>query len=64
MNEELKPCPFCGSKAELLIVPTSQGLSGSNWIVRCTKCYCNRGVDISDHDAVERWNERMDEVTE
>ena len=57
---ELKPCPFCGGKAELLIVPGQQ----SKWIVRCTKCYCNCGVDISDHDAVERWNERTYEVTE
>lgn len=54
MSEELKSCPFCGSKAELLIVPGKM----TKWIVRCTKCYTNNGTFASDHDAREAWNRR------
>ena len=53
----LKPCPFCGSKAELLIVPGKM----TKWAVRCTKCYANNGTFASDHDAVEAWNKRAEQ---
>jgi len=54
MNK-LKPCPFCASEAELLIVPGRQ----TKWIVRCRKCFTNNGTFVSDHDAVEAWNTRV-----
>lgn len=55
---KLKPCPFCGSKAELLmlIVPGKM----TKWAVRCTTCYENNGTFVSDHDAVEAWNKRAE----
>ena len=56
MEIKLKPCPFCGSKAELLIVPGKM----TKWAVRCTKCYANNGTFVSDHDAVEAWNKRAE----
>ena len=52
--EKLKPCPFCGEKAELLVVPDKS----MKWLVRCKKCFANNGVFSSDHDAVEAWNTR------
>ena len=52
--EELKLCPFCGGKAELLIVPDKQ----TKWIVRCRSCFTNNCTFVSDHDAVEAWNRR------
>lgn len=55
---ELKPCPFCGGEAKLLIVPEKQ----SRWIVRCQKCFANHGTFASDHDAVEFWNRRVNMV--
>lgn len=55
---KLKPCPFCGSKAELLIVPGRM----TKWVVRCTKCYANNGTFVSDHDAVEAWNMRAEPI--
>lgn len=61
MKEKLKPCPFCGGKAELLIVPndSKQGLSPSKWLVRCSNHCCNQLPHISDHDAIEAWNRRV-----
>ena len=58
---ELKPCPFCGSEAELTIVPGyfKSGLSSSGWHVRCLNCYCSQPPYMSDHDAVEAWNRRV-----
>jgi len=54
MSDKLLHCPFCGGKAELLIVPGTR----TKWVVRCTKCYTNNGTFSSDHDAVEAWNRR------
>ena len=58
--DKLKPCPFCGSKAELLIVPGRM----TKWVVRCTKCYTNNGTFVSDHDAREAGNRRVGEQDE
>ena len=55
MIDKLLSCPFCGGKAELLIVPDVR----TKWVVRCTKCYTNNGTFFSDHDAVETWNRRV-----
>lgn len=60
MSERLKNCPFCGSKAELLIVPGEM----TKWVVRCTKCCTNNGTFLSDHDAIEAWNRRVPVVDE
>lgn len=56
MND-LKKCPFCGSKAQLLIVPGRV----AHWVVRCEKGCCNTCQYISDHDAEEAWNKRTAE---
>lgn len=60
MGKRLRKCPFCGSEAELLIVPGKK----TKWVVRCTKCYTNNGTFSSDHDAVEAWNRRVPVVDE
>ena len=57
MND-LKLCPFCGSKAQLLIVPGRV----AHWVVRCSKGCCNTCQHISDHDAEEAWNKRIAEA--
>jgi hypothetical protein len=48
---ELKPCPFCGGEAEM-IVPRD----GKNPYVMCTQNYCTQPHP----DCVERWNTRAD----
>lgn len=73
MNIELKPCPFCGGKAEARISPNSRSEEGASFYeVRCKKC----GVHVTGKSfnfwvtkynkekpqdllsAVERWNKR------
>ena len=55
--EKLKPCPFCGGKAEIICSPdyfrTTWG-----WLVKCKKGCCNQMPFQSEHSAVEAWNTR------
>jgi Lar family restriction alleviation protein len=56
MNEELKPCPFCGS-AEYLTAKKPDGWQGDTAYVRCISCDCQMfGSDTA--DAGMRWNKR------
>ena len=56
---ELKPCPFCGEKADIYLGDSSDGyIKGTQYI----EAYCNRcGARIKSHyvaDAIEAWNSR------
>jgi hypothetical protein len=50
-RDALKPCPFCGEKAELRT-------EGKQWIVRCTSCWGQGGPQYDSENAVSLWNER------
>lgn len=57
MISELKPCPFCGEKAELYKGVTKHGLR----YVFCPSCYATAGDNNeSDEQAVEAWNTRAE----
>lgn len=79
MNIELKPCPFCGGKAEARISPNSRSEEGASFYeVRCKKC----GVHVTGKSfnfwtveynaekpqdllsAINRWNKRAYEEGE
>lgn len=78
MND-LKPCPFCGGKAE--ICSDVNRIMGKFWYIRCKKCYC-RGSGIYEsgrklepqeeyaaiigawEKAIESWNRRAGEQDE
>lgn len=56
MMDELKPCPFCGSPAELT------GECDMVW-VRCSNedCWCQMVTRFDEPDeAIEAWNRRAD----
>ena len=55
----LKPCPFCGSKAELRLIENKS--DGFNYNPRCTnKSCCGRSIKQweSKEYAIYAWNKR------
>lgn len=55
VNDELKPCPFCGGEADLF-----NGIDGawSTWIIEC-----DCGIEmrfLSKEEAIEAWNTRAE----
>lgn len=64
MQIKLKPCPFCGTRAEIfytgddkLFVPMDSD-KRPYYSVRCTSCFCGTGLYISMDRAIEAWNRR------
>lgn len=62
MNEELKKCPFCGGKAQLISAKANAAGTKFVYGVHCInpKCMCiafTRNFDNGE-DAVKAWNER------
>jgi len=56
MSETLKPCPFCGGKAELYVYV----INGDKRI-RCSHCGCSTSGYGEPEYAVTAWNRRTDE---
>ena len=57
MNEELKPCPFCGGDGEM----TAGGFGERQ--IRCANKHCDAGLGGScwqtkEADAISAWNRR------
>lgn len=59
--EEIKPCPFCESEAEL-----RQGHTVLDNYVQCKRCGCRTKVFNTKRCAVKAWNKRkpMDRIVE
>ena len=58
MSDELKPCPFCGSKnLEVREIPFV------GHTVRCWngKCMASGPVRDDQHEAIRAWNDKLDE---
>lgn len=59
---DLKPCPFCGGKAQL---DHNQGGILTRSYVRCNSCGCKTWEftisteESSDMEAIEAWNRRV-----
>ena len=54
MNDELKPCPFCGGKAII------DGCDDTLWIVICKECNASIGYKETKEEAIEAWNLRIE----
>ncbi len=64
MNEELKPCPFCGKKAKVAVVGEPSDRADW-WYVICTNVECSVKPQTlycyeDKADAVEAWNRRVE----
>ena len=51
-EQELKPCPFCGGKAELM------HLAKTLWRIRCTGCDVEQPSLSFEEAVINRWNTR------
>lgn len=54
MNDELKPCPFCGS-VHLSVLDYE-----SRYRVECNFCKARTGIWDSKAEAIEEWNRRIE----
>lgn len=62
MSEELKPCPFCGGKAQK--APIAAEWWTTYWGVQCANCGCESPGYIDYNKAVEVWNRRANDETD
>ena len=59
MDERLKPCPFCGGKAEMLLIGEDEDDNEGGSVIQCTKCLASSAVEFEFKETlVERWNRR------
>ena len=60
-DEELKPCPFCGSTKIYVYVPTMYEI-GNDASVNCENPLCGAEVrGESSKEAIAKWNRRVGE---
>jgi len=58
MIEVIKPCPFCGSEAEIEYEENDFAVK-DNWVkVQCTECGGNSGWYLLESQARTMWNKR------
>ena len=69
--DDLKPCPFCGSKAQVRYTGCGSGSHGytSNILMKsnagfviCLKCECRTSIYSKVSRAISKWNRRVDNV--
>ena len=58
MKTNLKPCPFCGSKAKLMSATWQEEI----YTIYCIECECEL-ESLSESELIKRWNTRHDELT-
>lgn len=55
--EDLKSCPFCGGKADIIGGKTEDEVA---WVV-CKQCYAESATHYSKEEAAKAWNRRVNE---
>ena len=63
-NQTLKPCPFCGSGAELQQVQDEDSENFGGYFIECRVCHCSTDLRFSCGDdarplIIEKWNRRV-----
>lgn len=60
-DAELKPCPFCGGMAEILITSKNrieEQRRGRAHLVRCKICRASSVAEFDRDKAIVKWNRR------
>lgn len=55
VKKELKPCPFCGAKAQML------NYSKNEWLAECSVCSGMVERWRETEEAIEQWNRRVND---
>jgi len=55
-NEDLKPCPRCGSKAISSSIPDDFEGYTKSYIVFCLSCDFDKGSNDTEEEAIASWN--------
>jgi|LakMenEpi03Aug12_release.lakeMendotaPanAssembly.Ray.scaffolds.fasta_scaffold6648683_1 Lar family restriction alleviation protein len=60
LEEELLPCPFCGSKALGVHYGEDRSYGTNFWEVKCTnwRCSTNQFTGYDKEEAIAKWNRR------
>lgn len=59
MSEKLKPCPFCGGKAEMFELDQDEPANAGGSVIQCSVCQASSAVEFGTKETlVERWNRR------
>ena len=61
---ELKPCPFCGRKAKIMVVQELRLGGDEGFVIQCKDCYMNTAsingtYSSNSTDVIELWNRRV-----
>lgn len=59
---DLKPCPFCGGKAEMLTAESMNG--GYLFGIMCNDCRSRGDVYDTEAEAIAAWNSRAERTCE
>lgn len=62
MQNELKPCPFCGGEANLIKRKLKTGFypSGGTYYVHCKVCLITTQPKRKAENVIDDWNRRVD----
>lgn len=53
MADKLKPCPFCGNKAEITKLDFAK-----SYFITCSSCFAEMGQFKAEEEAIHMWNTR------
>lgn len=59
MQNELKPCPFCGGEGTLSTSELPGLSSDMSFYVGCDTCECSTSYEDTDDEAIKKWNTRQ-----